>query len=618
LFINPEINLFYSGVMEFLLANHPLDCPICDQGGECDLQDISSVYGYEEGRMREYKRAVEDKNISPIIKTSMTRCIHCTRCVRFTEQITGEYTLGQVGRAKINEISTYVENMVTNELSGNVVDLCPVGALNNLPYSFQARPWELKSTYSIDVMDTLGSNTDLHTRGSDLLRILPRVNEEVNEEWISDKARHAFDGLKKQRLTVPMSRKPDGSFAELTWEEAMKLAASKLQSVSGDQIHGKIGKFADLETIQAFKDLLNRLNSDNIDVRTNAPYFNSDFRNQYLMNSRITGIDETDLLILVGCNPKYENPVLNARIKKAVAVNGLEVFVIGSAPQLSYNYTHLGNSTETLRQLADGTHPFSEKLRSAELPMVMVSSLSLERSDAPALMNYVNQLQQNTNLINANEHWNGFNVLHNDVGRINALELGINSKSEGSAPAKVVWLLGADDFRHEEIPEDSFVIYQGHTGDEGACYADLILPTSSYLEKNATYVNTDGRPQQTRACLSAPGFAQDDWKVLRALSEELGSPLPYDTVEELRTRIAELAPHLIKYDFIESSGFEHHAHRPKGETHLNGTNLIENVSNFYMTDPISRNSHIMARCTRELNPLKDFNFKKDVQTWLTH
>lgn len=342
--------------------------------------------------MNEYKRAVEDKNIGPLIKTSMTRCIHCTRCVRFTEQIAGEFTLGQVGRGKINEISTYVESMVTNELSGNVVDLCPVGALNNLPYSFQARPWELKSTYSVDVMDPLGSNIDAHTRGSDLLRILPRVNEEVNEEWISDKSRHAFDGLKKQRLTVPMARKEDGSFAELTWEEAMSMAAKKLGSVSGDEIQGKIGKFADIETIMAFKDFLNRLNSENIDVRSNAPYFNADFRNQYLMNSRVSGIDETDMLILVGCNPKSENPVLNARIKKAVSVNGLEVYVIGSAPNLPYNYIHLGNSTDSLKSLADGSHPFSSKLKEADLPMLMVSSLTLERSDAPAIMNYVNQL----------------------------------------------------------------------------------------------------------------------------------------------------------------------------------------------------------------------------------
>ena len=357
---------------------------------------------------------------------------------------------------------------------------------------------------------------------------------------------------------------------------------------------------------------MSRVNSENLDVRSNSPHFSADFRNQYLMNSRVTGIDDTDLLILVGCNPKYENPVLNARIKKAVAVNGLEVAVIGSAPQLPYNYVHLGNSTETLKMLAEGTHPFSQRLKEADLPMIMTSSLTLERSDAPAVMNYINMLQQDTNLISAEEQWNGFNVLHNDVGRINALELGITSKAVGDVPKpKVVYLLGADNFRHAEIPEDAFVIYQGHTGDEGAYYADLVLPTSSYLEKNATYVNVDGRPQQTRGCISAPGFAQDDWMVLRAVSEELGNPLPYDTLDELRTRVAEMAPHLVKYDFIEGSGFEKLAHNPSGETKLNSTAFTENVDNFYMTDSISRNSHIMARCTRELNPLKQFNFKKD-------
>jgi NADH dehydrogenase (ubiquinone) Fe-S protein 1 len=323
--------------------------------------------------------------------------------VRFIEQVTGEFSLGQVGRGKGNEISTYVEGVITSELSGNVVDLCPVGALNNLPYSFQARPWELKSTYTVDVMDGLGSNIDAHTRGSDLLRILPRVNEEVNEEWISDKSRHAFDGLKKQRLTIPLKRNSDGTFDELTWEEAMRLAAQKLSSVRGEEIHGKIGQFSDLETIQAFKDLLNRLNCDNVDVRTNAPYFNADFRNQYLMNSRVTGIDSTDMLILVGCNPKLENPVLNARIKYQVDKRNLQVFVIGSAPHTTFNYTHIGNSTETLKQLVDGSHPLSQSLRDAKLPMLMVSSLTLERSDAPAIMNYINELQENTNLLNKEE-----------------------------------------------------------------------------------------------------------------------------------------------------------------------------------------------------------------------
>ena len=360
--------------MEFLLANHPLDCPICDQGGECDLQDISSVYGYTEGRFMEYKRAVEDKNLGPLIKTAMTRCIHCTRCVRFTELIAGEFTLGQVARGKGNEISTYIEKMVSNELSGNVVDLCPVGALNNLPYSFQARPWELKSNYTIDVMDALGSNIDAHTRGSDLMRILPRIHEEVNEEWISDKSRHAFDGLKKQRLTMPMARKPDGTFAELTWQEALTIAAEHLSNVPGEKIQGSIGQFQDLESIVAFKDLLNRLNCEHVDTRSNAPKLNADFREQYLMNSKVTGIDETDLVILVGTNPKTECPVLNARIRKAEMTNGLEVAVIGPANNLAYDYKHLGNSLQVLKDLADGNHPYLERIKKATLPMIIVGS----------------------------------------------------------------------------------------------------------------------------------------------------------------------------------------------------------------------------------------------------
>lgn len=351
--------------MEFLLANHPLDCPICDQGGECDLQDISTMYGYTEGRFMEYKRAVEDKQLGPLIKTAMTRCIHCTRCVRFTELIAGEFTLGQVMRGKQNEISTYVESVVSNELSGNVVDLCPVGALNNLPYSFQARPWELKSNYTVDVMDGLGANIDAQTRGSDILRILPRINEEVNEEWISDKSRHAFDGLKKQRLTIPMLRQADGSFKELTWQEALSVAAEKLGSVKGEEIQGMIGQFQDVESMVAFKDLLNRLNCDNLDVRSNAAHLNADLRPSYLMNSLVTGIDETDCLILVGCNPKSENPVLNARIRKAIMVNGLEVSIIGPANNHGYNYRHLGNSAQTLKELADGSHPYSQKLAEA-------------------------------------------------------------------------------------------------------------------------------------------------------------------------------------------------------------------------------------------------------------
>ena len=603
--------------MEFLLANHPLDCPICDQGGECDLQDISSVYGYTEGRFMEYKRAVEDKQLGPLIKTSMTRCIHCTRCVRFTELIAGEWTLGQVMRGKQNEISTYIEKVVSNELSGNVVDLCPVGALNNAPYSFQARPWELKSNYTIDVMDAMGANIDAHTRGSDLLRILPRINEEVNEEWISDKSRHSFDGLKKQRLIVPMSRKADGSFAELNWEEAMSVAAKKLTSVSGDQIQGMIGQFQDVESIVAFKDLLNRLNCDNIDVRSNGPEMSADFRSQYLMNSRITGIDETDLLILVGTNPKTENPVLNARIRKAVMLNGLEVAVIGPASNLGYNYTHLGSSLSSLKELADESHPYFQKLQDATLPMILTGSETLTRSDAKTTQNLVNELAGKTNLINEEEAWHGVNILHSEASRVGALDLGIATRRSMDG-AKVVFILGSDNFDHSDIPEDAYVIYMGTTGDEGAYYADLILPSTSYLEKQGTFVNMDGRVQQTRQAATSPGFSRDDWMILRALSEEIGAPLPYDSLDEVRTRLAELAPHLVKYDYIEPSSFERVALNDSGDRRLNRSILTDAVDNFYMTDAISRNSHIMARCTRELNASKQTNFKDWVNTWITH
>ncbi len=576
------------------------------------------MYGYNQSRYTEYKRAVEDKNIGPLIKTSMTRCIHCTRCVRFTEQIGGEYSLGQVARGNENEISTYVENLVTHELSGNVVDLCPVGALNNLPYSFTARPWELKSNYSVDVFDALASPIDVHTRGSDTMRILPRVHEHINEEWISDKSRHAFDALKKQRLTFPMARRADGTYAELKWDEALSIAARKLGSVRGDEIKGMIGPHVDVETATAFKDLLNRLNCENIDVRQDAALIDSDFRPQYLMNSRVTGIDDTDLLLMVGCNPRSENPVLNARIRKAYMLNGLEVACIGSAPDLSYDFIHLGNSTKILEELADGTHPYSERLSKAELPMLLVSSHIFERSDAEGLHSVINKLSKKYKVINEAESWNGLSVLHNEVSRPGLLDIGIESKRSTSKPSKLVWLQACDDFRNSEIPEDSFVIYQGHIGDEGAYYADLILPGASYLEKQGTFVNLDGRPQQSRAAQAPPGHARDDWMIIRAISEELGTPLPYDSLDELRTRIAGLAPHIIKFDHIESSGFEDLAVNKTQGGAMNATPFTDSVDNFFMTDAVSRNSSMMARCTKEINPKKLANFRGRVVNWITH
>ena len=600
------------GVMEFLLANHPLDCPICDQGGECDLQDISQVYGYREGRFNEYKRAVEDKYLGPLIRTVMNRCIHCTRCVRFTEQIGGEHTLGTTGRAEYTEIGTYIEALVTNELSANAVDLCPVGALTHMPYTFIARPWELKSTYSIDVLDGMGSNIEVNNRGGEVMRILPRTNEDVNQEWISDKTRHAFDGLKKQRLSFPIHRTSEGEVKELRWEEAMLLLAEQFEKVTGDEIAGVVGPHVDLETTCAFRDLLHRLGCENIETSSLAPKLNANIRNNYLFNSRITGVEDADFVLFVGCNPRTEAPVLNARIRQCVDDQGLEVGVIGYAPELNYEYDHYGNSTDLLESIANGDHPLSEKLREAELPMIITSSHVLSRTDGDAIHNSLKTIAESTNVVNSDLQWNGLNILHNDASRVGALDLGIqqNQGAESLRNAKLVYLMAADDFREEDIPEDAFVIYQGHIGDKGAHFADLTLPGAAYTEKHGSYVNTDGRVQIARKAVSPPGLAREDWAILRALSEELGQALPYDSVEQIRDRIAELAPHLIKYDGLEPSGFEDLSLSHKtGNTELSEAPFVDPVDNYYMTDAISRQSSVMAQCSKEFNPKKFKNFK---------
>lgn len=601
------------GVMEFLLANHPLDCPICDQGGECDLQDISQVYGYRESRYNEYKRAVEDKYLGPIIRTVMNRCIHCTRCIRFTEQVAGEHTLGTTGRGEGTEIGTYISALVTNELSANAADLCPVGALTHMPYTFIARPWELKSLYSVDVLDAMGSAVELNYRGGELMRILPRVNEEINQEWISDKTRHAFDGLKKQRLSFPILKTKDGQVKELKWEEAMDILREQFEQVSGDEIAGLVGRFADIESVCAFRDLLHRLGCENIETSSTAPKVNANLRSEYLFNSTIMGIEETDYILLVGANTRTEAPVLGARIRQMVDNQGLEVGVIGYPANLKHKYQHIGTTTDALKDIASGNHPIAEKLKSARLPMIIASSNILSRDDGEAILNNLKTIAANTNVINEAEAWNGLNILHNETGRVGALDLGIQQYSGQNklSKAKLVYLLAADDFREEDIPEDAFVVYQGHNGDKGANFADLVLPGSAYVEKHASYVNMEGRVQIGRKAVSPPALGREDWMILRALSEELGAPLPYDSTEQLRSRIAELAPHLVKYDAIELSGFEDLAVQDRrGDDKMNGTTFEDPIDNFYMTDSISRHSQTMARCSKEFNPKKFKNFKE--------
>ncbi|XP_044073860.1 NADH-ubiquinone oxidoreductase 75 kDa subunit, mitochondrial-like isoform X1 [Siniperca chuatsi] len=598
------------GVMEFLLANHPLDCPICDQGGECDLQDQSMQFGSDRSRFTEGKRAVEDKNIGPLIKTIMTRCIQCTRCVRFASEIAGVEDLGTTGRGNDLQIGTYVEKMFMSELSGNVIDICPVGALTSKPYAFTARPWETRKTESIDVLDAVGSNIVVTTRGGEVMRILPRLNEDINEEWISDKTRFAYDGLKRQRLTQPLVKNESGQLVPTTWEDVLTRAAGALQGVEGNDVAAVVGGLVDAEALISLKDLLNRLNSDNLCTEEVFPMAGagSDLRSNYLLNTGIAGIEEADLLLLVGTNPRYEAPLFNARIRKSWLHNELQVALLGKKVDLSYTYNHLGESAKILQEIASGTHPFSQVLAKAKNPVVVVGSSCLQREDGAAIMATVSTIVQNARVSSGvEETWKVLNVLHRVASQVAALDLGYKPGVEAvrKNPPKVLFLLGADAgcITRQDLPMDSFIIYQGHHGDVGAPMADIILPGAAYTEKCSTYVNTEGRAQQTKVAVTSPGMAREDWKIIRAISELAGVTLPYDTLDEVRDRLAEVSPNLVRYDHVEEANYFKQANELSKA--VNQAVLTEplvptqlTVKDFYMTDPISRASQTMAKCVK--------------------
>ncbi|KAM7407396.1 hypothetical protein PAMA_003225 [Pampus argenteus] len=598
------------GVMEFLLANHPLDCPICDQGGECDLQDQSMQFGSDRSRFTEGKRAVEDKNIGPLIKTIMTRCIQCTRCVRFASEIAGVEDLGTTGRGNDLQIGTYVEKMFMSELSGNVIDICPVGALTSKPYAFTARPWETRKTESIDVLDAVGSNILVSTRGGEVMRILPRLNEDINEEWISDKTRFAYDGLKRQRLTQPMVKNESGQLLPTTWEDVLTRVAGALQGVAGHDIAAVVGGLVDAETLISLKDLLNHLNSDNLCTEEVFPMAGagSDLRSNYLLNTGIAGIEEADLLLLVGTNPRYEAPLFNARIRKSWLHNELQVALVGREVDLSYTYDHLGESAKVLQEIASGTHPYSQVLAKAKHPVVVVGSSCLQREDGAAIMATVSTIAQNARISSeVEESWKVLNVLHRVASQVAALDLGYKPGVEAirKNPPKVLFLLGADAgcITRQDLPKDSFIIYQGHHGDVGAPMADIILPGAAYTEKCSTYVNTEGRSQQTKVAVTPPGMAREDWRIIRAISELAGVALPYDTLDEVRERLAEVSPNLVRYDDVEEANYFKQANELSKA--VNQVVLTEplvppqiTVKDFYMTDPISRASQTMAKCVK--------------------
>ncbi|XP_036401001.1 NADH-ubiquinone oxidoreductase 75 kDa subunit, mitochondrial-like [Megalops cyprinoides] len=598
------------GVMEFLLANHPLDCPICDQGGECDLQDQSMMFGTDRSRFTEGKRAVEDKNIGPLIKTIMTRCIQCTRCIRFASEIAGVEDLGTTGRGNDMQVGTYVEKMFMSEMSGNVIDVCPVGALTSKPYAFTSRPWETRKTESVDVLDAVGSNIVVSTRGGEVMRILPRLNEDVNEEWISDKTRFAYDGLKRQRLTQPMVKNTSGQLVPTSWEDVLTQVAGALQGAQGQDLAAIAGGLVDAEALVALKDLLNRLNSDNLCTEEIFPMTGagSDLRSNYLLNSRITGIEEADLLLLVGTNPRYEAPLFNVRIRKSWLHNELQVALVGRKVDLSYTYDHLGESTQVLQEIAAGTHPFCQVLAQAKRPVVVMGSACLQREDGAALHSAVSTIALNARASSGVEDgWKVLNVLHRVASQVAALDLGYKPGVEAirKNPPKVLFLLGADAgcITRQDLPKGSLIIYQGHHGDVGAPMADIIIPGAAYTEKCGTYVNTEGRAQQTRVAVTAPGMAREDWKIIRAISELAGVTLPYDTLDEVRDRLAEVSPNLVRYDDVEEANYFKQANELSKA--VNQALLAEPlvppqlaVRDFYMTDPISRASQTMAKCVK--------------------
>jgi NADH-quinone oxidoreductase subunit G len=588
------------GVMEFLLINHPLDCPICDQGGECDLQDQALGYGFDRGRYDENKRAVNEKYLGPLIKTFMTRCIQCTRCVRFADEIAGAPEIGLMGRNEKVEIGTYVEAAITSELSGNLVDVCPVGALTSKPYAFAARPWELKKTDSVDVFDAVGCNIRIDARGGEVLRVLPRTNEDVNEEWIADKSRHAVDGLMRQRLDQPYIR-VNGKLTPATWPEALAAIAERLKSVEGSRIAAIAGDMADAESVIALKDLMTALGSTNLECRQDGGTFDPANRAGYLFNSTIVGIDQADAFLIVGANPRWEAPIINARIRKRFLTlrENFKAAVIGANVDLTYPYDYLGAGPQTLAEVAAGRHAFADILKNAKNPMIILGSGAVARADGAAIQALAASIDV------ARDGWNGFNLLHRAAGRVGALDLGFVPGEGGKDLAailtgaadgdiEVVYLLDADEFDTEKLG-GAFVIYQGHHGDAGAHAADVILPGAAYTEKNSTYVNTEGRAQMARLAVFPPGDAREDWKIIRALAETLGKTLPYDSLGQVRRRLAEASPTFRAIDAVTPA--EPAPLAAAGE--VDDAPFVMPIENYYMTDPISRVSPTMAKCTED-------------------
>ncbi|MFZ0494650.1 MAG: NADH-quinone oxidoreductase subunit NuoG [Methylocella sp.] len=591
---SPMVKKAREGVMEFLLINHPLDCPICDQGGECDLQDQAMAFGFHSSRFIENKRAVEDKYIGPLVRTSMNRCIHCTRCVRFTAEVAGTGDMGATGRGEDMEITTYLETAMRSELQGNIADLCPVGALLPKPYSFKARSWELVKTESIDVMDALGSAIRIDTRGREVMRILPRINDAVNEEWISDKTREIVDGLKTKRLDRPFVRE-NGKLRDVSWRVAFEAIAAKVKQTPPERIGAIAGDLCAVEEMFALRLLMQGLGAVSLDCRQDGAKLDPSLgRATYIFNPAIAGIDQADGLMIIGANPRKEAPVLNARIRKRWLKGGFPIGVIGEKADLTYDYAYLGAGPETLAAFTK--HPLAKM----EKPIFLIGQGALAREDGRAILALAAKAAHALGVVK--EGWNGFAILHTAAARVGGLDLdfvpgqgGLDAAAMAKSGAlDVLFLLGADEIA---VEPGAFVVYQGTHGDRGAARADVILPGAAYTEKSGTYVNTEGRVQLAGRANFPPGDGREDWAILRALSDVLGHKLPFDSLKALRACLYAGHPHFAKLDEIAASEpFDAAQLAASGTSHASAP-FVSSIADFYLTNPIARASAVMAECS---------------------
>lgn len=590
------------GVMEFLLVNHPLDCPICDQGGECDLQDQAMGYGHDCSRYAENKRAVSEKHMGPLIKTVMTRCIHCTRCVRFSTEVAGVPELGAIGRGENVEITTYLEKTLASELSANVIDLCPVGALTSRPYAFAARPWELNKIESVDVMDAMGANIRIDARGSQVMRVLPRLNEEVNEEWIGDKTRYAIDGLRRQRLDRPYIRNAEGKLAPASWDDAFAKLVPIMKKLNGTEMAAIAGDQLDAETMFALKHFFVKSGSPHIDCRQDGAKLNSKSRVSYLFNSTIAGVDEADAVLIIGSNPRIEAPVLNARIRRRYLHAQLPIAHIGPETDLTYPADNLGDDISVLEDLVSGKHPFAQKLKQASKPMIILGMGAMRRADGNAIHALCHQLCEQVDAVSSD--WNGFNVLHVAASRVAGLDMGFLPQKGGKDVAgilkaaqagdiKLVWLHGADELDMSSL-QDCFTVYVGHHGDAGAQAADIILPAAAFTEKDGLYVNFEGRVQAGFRAVFPPGEAKEDWAILRALAERLGMSLGFDRLDEVRDALQAEFPSFGEYNIPAKARWAKFGRAGALHKQAVGSGL----AHYHMSCAISRSSETMAECHR--------------------